>query len=103
LTDRKVIAVACGQRSAFPRANALWFSDGRTFISDNDLGKMWEFRIEKVTAQVNSDIDKKIYTENDFIDVFMGHLSGRFAFTHRILDRQEADLLIKENELREIT
>ena len=103
MLERKVIAVACGQRYAFPRADALWFSDGRTFISDNDLGKMWQFRIERISKRVNSGIDKKIYSQSDFIDVFTGHLSGRFAFTHRILDQQEAELIIKENELREIT
>jgi len=98
----KVIAVSCGQRSDFPRADAVWFSDGRVFVSDTDLGQMWKFRIERTTKRVESGIKKKKYTQNDFIDVFTGHLSGRFAFTHRILDQDEADSVIKDSNLSEI-
>ena len=98
----KVIAISCGQRSSFPRADAVWFSDGRTFLSDNDLGKMWEFRIKKTADSVERDIKRNIYTKNDFIDVFTGHLSGRFVFTHRILDQDEADSVIKDSNLSEI-
>ena len=52
----KVVAISCGQRSSFPRADAVWFSDGRTFVSDNDLGKMWEFRIKRTADRVESAI-----------------------------------------------
>jgi len=98
----KVIAISCGQRSSFPRADAVWFSDGRTFVSDNDLGQMWKFRIKRTVDRVESAIKRNIYDKNDFIDVFTGHLSGRFVFTHRILDQDEADSVIKDNDLSEI-
>ena len=98
----EVVAVSFGQRSDFPKADAVWFTDGRTFVSDNDLGKMWQFRIERTTKRVTSGIRKKQYTQNDFIRVFTGHLSGRFAYTHRITDQEEADSVIKDNDLNEI-
>ena len=98
----KVIAVSFGQRSDFPRANALWFSNGQTFVSENALGEMWEFRIGKTTKRVESGIKKNNYTQKDFIRVFTGHLSGRLVFSHRIYDQDEADSVIKNYNLVEI-
>ena len=95
----KVIAVSFGQRSDFPRADALWFSDGRTFISDNSIGKMWGLRIEKTTKRVKSGIKEDKYTQNDFIRVFTGHLKGRLVFVNKILDQDEADSVIKDSKL----
>ena len=62
-------------------------------------GKLYN---QTTADSVERDIKRNIYTKNDFIDVFTGHLSGRFVFTHRILDQDEADSVIKDSNLSEI-
>ena len=74
----------------------------KTYHNIFNIDKLWEFRIKKTADSVERDIKRNIYTKNDFIDVFTGHLSGRFVFTHRILDQDEADSVIKDSNLSEI-